>query len=135
MRKLFSTNFTAGAVHFSLLLLRVMLGVLLITHGWPKITNFATYVQKFSDPLHVGQSASLGLTIFAEVLCSVFLILGLLTRLAAIPLVILMCVIIFSVHAQDPLNMKELPVHYLAGFLVILFCGPGKVSIDGLIGK
>jgi putative oxidoreductase len=135
MRKLFSANFTAGAVNFSLLLLRVMLGALLLTHGWPKITSFATYAQKFADPFHVGKSASLGMAIFAEVFCSALIILGLLTRLAVIPMVILFCVIIFSVHAADPLNVKELPIHYLVGCLVILFCGPGKISVDGLIRK
>src|SRR5258705_3055008 len=81
MRKLFSASFTNGAVHFSLLLLRVVFGALLITHGWPKLMNFASLSQKFADPLHVGRAASLGMTVFAEVFCSVFVILGLLTRL------------------------------------------------------
>jgi putative oxidoreductase len=135
MRKLFSAGFTNGTVHFSLLLLRVVFGALMLTHGWPKLMNFASLAHKFADPLHVGKATSLGMTVFAEVFCSVFVILGLLTRLAAIPLVILMAVALFMIHAHDPIAEKEKAILYLAAFIVILFCGPGRVSFDSLIGK
>lgn len=133
MRKLFSASFSNGAVHFSMLVLRVVLGALMLTHGWPKLMNFATLRHKFFDPFHVGATASLGMTVFAEVFCSVFLILGLLTRLAAIPLIICMCVAIFMVHANDAIAVKEKAILFLAGFVVLLFTGAGRVSIDGLI--
>ncbi|HEY0609882.1 MAG TPA: DoxX family protein [Chitinophaga sp.] len=135
MRKLFSAGFTNGTVNFSLLLLRVVFGAMMLTHGWPKLMNFASLAHKFADPLHVGKATSLGMTVFAEVFCSVFVILGLLTRLAAIPLVILMGVALFMIHGNDPIAEKEKAILYLAAFVVILFCGPGRVSFDSLIGK
>ena len=135
MRKLFSAGFTSGAVNFSLLLLRLVFGGMMLTHGWPKLMNFATLAQKFADPLHVGKTASLGLAVFAEVFCAVFVILGLLTRLAAIPLVILTSVAAFMIHANDAIDVKEKAILYLAAFVTILFCGPGRVSFDNLIGK
>jgi putative oxidoreductase len=135
MRKLFSAGFTNGTVNFSLLLLRVVFGAMMLTHGWPKLMNFASLAHKFADPLHVGRATSLGMTVFAEVFCSVFVILGLLTRLAAIPLVILMAVALFMIHGHDPIAEKEKAILYLAAFIVILFCGPGRVSFDSLIGK
>ncbi|HEY1166045.1 MAG TPA: DoxX family protein [Chitinophaga sp.] len=135
MRKLFSAGFTNGTVNFSLLLLRVVFGAMLLTHGWPKLMNFAGLAHKFPDPLHVGHATSLGMTVFAEVFCSVFVILGLLTRLAAIPLVILMGVALFMIHGHDPIAEKEKAILYLAAFIVILFCGPGRVSFDSLIGR
>lgn len=107
----------------------------MLTHGWPKLMNFASLAHKFADPLHVGRATSLGMTVFAEVFCSVFVILGLLTRLAAIPLVILMAVALFMIHGHDPIAEKEKAILYLAAFIVILFCGPGRVSFDSLIGK
>ncbi|MCK7556665.1 DoxX family protein [Chitinophaga sedimenti] len=136
MKKLFSTAFSDNAVHFSMLGLRLVLGIFMIlNHGWPKLMNFAHLAQRFSDPLGVGKSTSLGMAVFAEVFCSVFLILGLFTRLALIPLIILGAVIVFKIHIHDGSGKLELPVFYLVGYLVLMFCGPGRVSIDGLIGK
>lgn len=135
MRKLFSASFTNGTVHFSMLLLRVVFGAMMLTHGWPKLMNFASLSHKFADPFHIGRATTLGMVVFAEVFCSVFVILGLLTRLAAIPLIICMTVAIFVIHAHDAIDVKEKAILYLTGFIVILFCGPGRVSFDGLIGK
>lgn len=135
MRKLFSANFTSGAVSFSMLVLRVMFGLLMLTHGWPKLINFASLQHKFADPFGVGKTASLGMVVFAEVFCSVFLILGLLTRLAVIPLIVCMSVAAFMIHANDAIEVKEKALLYLTAYVVILFTGPGKVSMDGLIGK
>jgi putative oxidoreductase len=135
MRKLFSATFTNGTVHFSLLLLRLVFGGLMLTHGWPKLMNFASLSHKFADPLHVGQTASLSMVVFAEVFCSVFVILGLLTRLAAIPLIICMSVALFMIHAHDAIDVQEKAIAFLAVFVVLLFCGPGKVSFDSLIGR
>ncbi|NLR63402.1 DoxX family protein [Chitinophaga varians] len=139
MRKLFSTGYTGGAVSFSMLILRLMFGGLLLLHGWPKLINFAAKMNSFPDPLGVGHKFSLGMTVFAEVFCSVLLMMGLLTRLAAVPLVICMSVIVGMVHRSDLLDFNfdkiELPLMYLTGFLVVLFTGPGKFSIDGALGK
>lgn len=135
MKKLLSVKFSNGIVHFSLLLLRIGLGVMMLTHGWPKLVNFAGRVNDFPDPFHVGRNVSLGMTIFAEVFCSSFLILGLFSRLATIPLLITMSVVIFVVQAHAPFARQELAVHFLLGYLVLFLCGPGKLSLDGLINR
>jgi putative oxidoreductase len=79
--------------------------------------------------------ASLALTIFAEVLCALFIVLGLFTRLAIIPLIITMLVAIFGAGAGKPLIEAELALLYLAAFVTLLCCGPGKISIDAMINK
>ncbi|MET6998320.1 DoxX family protein [Chitinophaga defluvii] len=135
MRKLFSAKYTSWSVSLSMLVLRLVMGGMMLTHGWPKLINFPSRVNSFSDPLHVGKTASLGMVVFAEVFCSVFIILGLLTRLASVPLIICMSVVIFMIHAGDPVNKIELPALFLASFVAILFTGPGRVSIDGLLSK
>lgn len=73
------------------------------------------------------------MVVFAEVACAIFLMLGLLTRLASVPLIICMSVVIFVIHAHEPVDRIELPLMYLAAYLTILFVGPGKVSIDNMI--
>ena len=83
----------------------------------------------------LGQTVSLSLAIFAEFFCSIFLILGLFTRFACIPILILMSVILLKVTHGDVLDDGEKPSLYFMGTLALLFCGPGKISMDGMIGK
>jgi putative oxidoreductase len=136
MKKLFSTGFTNGSINFSLFLLRVVFGGLLITqHGWDKLMKFSTLRYSFPDPFHIGSTVSLSLVIFAEVLCAGFIILGLLTRLAAVPLVITFGVIVFMVKGNASIGDREVAIMYLCSFLVILAAGPGKASVDRLMGK
>ena len=136
MSKLFSSKFSAGQVNFSLLLLRVGFGgMLVINHGYQKLTHFSTLKDTFADPFHIGHTASLSLTLFAEVLCAVFVILGLLTRLAAVPLIILFGTAIFMIHGHAPLAEREPAILYMIPSVILLFAGPGKVSMDNMIGK
>jgi len=81
----------------------------------------------------VGAEFSLYLAIFAEVICAVFIVLGLLTRWAAIPLVFAMGVAAFSVHLNDSLANKEHSLLFLTAFLAILILGAGKFSLDQLL--
>ena len=83
----------------------------------------------------LGTTVSLALVVFAEFFCSIFLILGLFTRLAVIPIMIEMAVALFKVHNGDLFDAGERATIYLVCTLVILLCGPGKISIDGMIGK
>ncbi|MEZ2446377.1 putative oxidoreductase [Chitinophaga sp. W3I9] len=135
MRKLFSAGYSNGAVSFSMLVLRVISGGLILLHGWPKLINFTAKMNSFPDPLGVGHKISLGMVVFAEVFCAVLLIMGLLTRLASVPLVICMGVIIFMIHGHDPVSEKEMPILFLAAFVTLLFTGPGRFSLDGALGK
>ncbi|MEI3797570.1 putative oxidoreductase [Chitinophaga ginsengisegetis] len=135
MRKLFSAGYSNGAVSFSMLVLRLVSGGLILLHGWPKLINFTAKMNSFPDPLGVGHKISLGMVVFAEVFCAVLLIMGLLTRLASVPLVICMGVIIFMIHGHDPVSEKEMPILFLAAFVTLLFTGPGRFSLDGALGK
>jgi len=78
---------------------------------------------------------SLILIIGAEVGCSLFVIVGAFTRLAVIPLVFSMLVVIFVVHANDPFQMKELPFLYLGIYILLFFTGAGRISLDTIISK
>ena len=88
---------------------------------------------QFADPLGVGVTASLLLTVFAEVFCSILLIFGLTSRLAAIPSLITMLVAAFVVHANDGFGKMEMALLYGVMYLVIAIAGAGKYSLDHLI--
>ncbi len=85
---------------------------------------------QFGDPIGVGQATSLHLSAFAEFVCAILIILGLLTRLATIPLIINMAVACLIVHGADDFGTKELSLLYLGIFLTIFFTGPGRYSLD-----
>ncbi len=87
------------------------------------------------DPIGLGPELSLALTIFAEAFCAGLVMVGLATRLASIPLVITMAVIVFIVHADDPFRQQELPLLFGFAFAALAFTGPGKLSLDALISK
>jgi putative oxidoreductase len=128
------SNFFRGnpiSADVALLILRVGSGLLMITHGWPKLINFSERMHSFSDPFNIGSPASLALTVFAEFFCSILLIVGYFTRFATLPLIITMGTIIFMVHWPDPFSKKELPIILITAFLTIFFAGPGKYSADG----
>ncbi len=135
MKKLFSIKYSDNGIAFAALLLRLALGGLIIPHGYSKLINFAAKSSTFADPFHIGAPASMALVIFAEFFCGVFILLGLFTRLACIPLIISMCVAVFYAHKGDFFGEAELATLYLFGYLALLFTGPGKISLDKFIGK
>jgi putative oxidoreductase len=134
--RVISIKYSKAAFSFATLILRLGLGIImLVAHGSDKLLHFSKYSGGFADPFHVGSVTSLSLDIFAEFFCSCLIILGLFTRLACIPLIIAMTVALFYAHHGQIFGMGERAGLYLTGFIVLLFLGPGKVSVDGMIGK
>jgi putative oxidoreductase len=136
--KLFSVKASDPAFSAGMLVLRLAAGVLLmVNHGYPKLMSFAEKSQTFGDPLGIGGPASLGLAVFAEFFCAALVALGLLTRLASIPVIILFAVILAKISKDLTAGPGggELAALFLAAYLAILLAGPGKYSIDRLIGK
>jgi len=85
---------------FGRLVLRVSAGgTMFWQHGWPKLMSFAERADSFADPFGLGSTFSLILIIIAEVLCAL-VVLGLWTRVALIPLIIGMAVIVFMVKGD-----------------------------------
>lgn len=122
------------AYNWGLLILRLVLGGFMLTHGIPKLMNFSQLSQNFI-PVLGSPSLGLILIIGAEVFCTIAIILGLFTRLAAIPPIIGMLVATIAVHGSDPFRVMELPLLYASMFAVIALVGAGKFSLDYLIGK
>jgi putative oxidoreductase len=113
---------------------RITTSAFILTHGFPKLLRLSSGQEiKFADPFGLGPVVSLGLVVFAEVGCAIFIILGLGTRLAAIPLIITMSMATFYAHASDPFGTKEKPLLFLLIFIMLFVFGSGKYSIDRLI--
>ena len=85
MKKIFTSS--PLSLDFGLLLLRVLLAAGLLTHGIAKIANFSALSTSFLDPLGIGVLPALLGAIFAEVVCSILVLIGLWTRLTVLPLI------------------------------------------------
>ncbi|HET9054760.1 MAG TPA: DoxX family protein [Cyclobacteriaceae bacterium] len=133
IKKLWST--TPINPDFALLLLRFVSGVLIITHGWPKLMNFADRASTFADPLGIGSAPSLSLTIVAELVGGTLLCLGLFTRIALLFLVGVMAVIVLFIHSDSPFTEKEYPILLWATFFALYFTGPGRYSVDAALKR
>jgi len=122
--------------NLGLLLVRLLAGGMMLTHGLPKISRFfGEGPVKFADPFGLGPEVSLGLAIFAEVGCSILVMIGFKTRWATVPLMITMLVAVFYAHANDPFGRKEPALLFFTLFLSLLISGGGRYSVDGRIGK
>lgn len=121
---------------FGYLVLRVSAGgTMLWQHGWPKLMGFAERMDDFADPFGMGGTFSLILIVFAEVICSALVVLGLWTRVALVPLILGMAVIAFMVKSGQDFAEKELAVVYLCAFITLLFTGSGRFSVDRISFK
>ncbi|WP_250631200.1 DoxX family protein [Rhodoflexus caldus] len=134
MRQFFAViDYNGTPAHIALLVLRVGFGLLMLPHGLAKWQRLSAGETSFADPIGIGEYPSLLLAVFAEVICSVLLTLGLLHRLALLPLIILTAVAAFIVHAQDALDVKEHALLYLFAYLPMWWLGAGKYSLDALL--
>jgi len=114
----------------AILLLRIGASALIMTHSFPKLMKILEGDFSFGDPLGIGPAPSLVLVAFAEFVCAAFVLIGLWTRIALIPLIITMMVAVFVAHAGDPFSRKELGLFFLINFVVLFLTGPGKYSFD-----
>lgn len=132
---LFPTRPNETKVSMFLLAVRIIFGILLMTHGLQKWSNFHELSSAFPDPIGLGGQLSLGLAIFSELVCSIAFIIGFVYRLAMIPMIATMLVAFFVIHASDAFAVKELAFIYLVVFILMYIAGPGKFSIDYIIGN
>ena len=126
---LFPKNSYDTATSIALLVLRVAFAGMLLTHGWSKLTNFEATVQYFSA---MGGCIAAGLVVFAEFFCALGVIVGLLCRLALIPVIITMFTAFFIAKGGRLFGdgNGELAFLYMIVFIVLMLTGSGKYALD-----
>lgn len=132
-KALFATNTGPVSTSVGLLVLRAAGLSLFLKHGLEKLTGYSTMVQHFPDPLHVGAHAGLAFALLSDGICSVLVMIGLATRLAAAVILINLLTVFFFVHRATYFSNGhvELVALYIIIFATLLFTGPGRFSIDG----
>jgi putative oxidoreductase len=137
MKRITHVSALTKTMDLLLLVLRVGIASLMLTHGLPKLLSLTSGEPvAFLSVWGMSPALSLSLVVFAEVFCSLLVLFGLATRVAVVPLIITMLVAVFSIHAADPFSQQELGVLYLLVYTGLLLGGSGRYSVDGwLQGK
>lgn len=135
MNSLNTANSNSVVKDLVLLAVRVFIGFAMLSHGFPKLQMLIEGKTDFYDFLGMGPQVTLGLTVFAEFVCSILLILGLFSRVALGFLIFTMLIAGFVVHSADPFEKQEMSLIYLAIYLMLMVFGAGKFSVDHLIEK
>lgn len=118
------------ALHVGLLFLRLTGSALLIAvHGLPKVLHYSQELPRIEDPFHMGAAPTLLLAILSETLCPLLVALGVLTRLACLPIVATLLVAMLVVHPDWSLADGQFGWMLLIIFTTVLIAGPGRFSI------
>ena len=117
------------SIHLGMLLLRLGIGVGMLTHGYGKFIRVFQGNFKFGDPIGIGSTPSLILTAFGEFIAPIFIIIGWKTRLFSIFPAITMLVAFLIAHDGDPFSRKEKALMYLIAVVALIFTGHGKYAL------
>lgn len=136
MKKLFNIYPDHNSIDVALLVARIGIAGFMLTHGLPKLMMlFGDAPVQFPGIMGMSPEFALVLTVLAEVVCSILILVGLGTRLATIPLIFTMAVAVFYVHAADPFATQEMGLLYLLMYTTLFFLGSGKFSLDAALVK
>lgn len=143
--KSFLKQITLSTAGFSTLALRIPVGIILMAHGSQKLFGwFGGYGLEGTGQWMASIGLAPGVLMAflagsAEFFGGLFLILGLLTRPAAIVTAFTMIVAIFSVHFENGLflsnNGYEFGLALLAASVSLAISGSGKLALDESLTK
>lgn len=136
IKRLTNTFPDATVFHLSVLILRFAISLeIMLAHGLKKLGVGVAVAEQVPNPLHLPEKLNEGFAIAGNLVFPVFVILGLFTRLAILPILAITLTGYFVVHWHDSILERDTPFMYSMVYLFILFIGPGKYSIDYRIYK
>ena len=135
--------FAGNAINldFGILIIRLIIGFLMAFYGYEKLIHFnemaaSDFWMKQVSFLGMPSKIALGLTVFAELICSFLLILGLFTRISLFFLLfcmawIFLVVFPFSIldKGDNGYKFNDAFVYFMI-YLGLFFTGAGRYSLD-----
>jgi putative oxidoreductase len=117
--------------------LRVVVGVIMLTHGWLKVADMPSWIASVEGLGIPWPEGMAWLAMAAELFGGMLLVVGLLTPLAALAIFANLMVAIFTVHRGQGLLAEgggfELPLTLGVVALYFVFRGAGPLSLDALL--
>ena len=135
--------FNAGHTYNNLsrLFLRLFTGIMFLQMGVRQMTHIEEFANAAMGSMGLPSEGAIVAIVVVEIVCAVFIILGLCTRLALIPSIGIMIyaetvmVAATSVSSAGQMFIFEpgYPIMFIGIFAYMLLAGPGKISLDYLI--
>lgn len=143
LTKLFLKATGFSYTNMARLFIRLFVGIMFMQFGIRHLVNFDTLSVNFPTVLGMSSQTALIIMVIIELVCSLLIMVGFLTRLSVIPPIFSMVaaeyyilhdmlpdVTIYGLDSTDP---GYLPIMFIGIYLFILLAGPGKISLDYFI--
>ena len=119
------------------LVARITLGVLFVSTGWGKVHSLAKVTAYFSELGIPFPGIQAPMVSFIELIGGALLVIGLASRIAALPLMGSMAVAILTAQRENVHGLPDLfglvEWTYFALLLWVALAGPGKISLDHVL--
>ena len=119
--------------------MRIVVGWVFLWSGWTKLNMLPRMIENFRDWGIPAPEFFTPLASGIEFVCGILLLIGLLTRFAAVPMMIVMAVAIVSAKWADVDSLETFlgfdEVAYFVMFAWLAIAGPGPVSVDHFVLK
>ena len=121
-----------------LLLFRIFMGGRIILGVWnnvissERMAEFAAFLKNFNVPY---SDLAAPVSVYAQLICGILIILGLQTRFVAFIMLINYLVALFAVDIHTNLQQMTPALAMLFGSLLLIFEGPGRFSLDAVFDK
>jgi len=118
---------------------RLTVGLVFFQSGWGKLNDLPKVIDFFTQLGLPAPAFQARLASTTEFVCGILLLLGLATRLAAVPLIITMCVAIRTAQWENVDGLGSLvgllEFSYIALLVWLGTHGPGPLSVDALLAR
>lgn len=125
------------------LFIRLFVGMMLLQFGIRHLVNYSVLCNSFPTVLNMSSECSLIIMITIELVCSLLIMAGFMTRLSTLPPIFAMIaaeyytlhdmVPFLPVYGLDSTDPGYLPIMFIGIYFYLLIAGPGKISLDYLI--
>jgi|GEM_PF-527831 len=134
--EIFNLPAPSGRRSFAMLILRALVGLAFLVHGYGKVADIPAFASEFQIPMSIASTAA-----YAQLAGGALLLVGLATPLAALTIAGTMLVAALKLIGRgEPFinphgHSYEASFFYLVASLVITLLGPGAYSLDALLQR